>query len=695
MPNNLDYSQYDNLTDAQLKALDTGASPVSTVEPSEQPKINYADYSNFTDQQLIDMAQPENPATTLQGYISQERAKPIQLPDMNPISMYQNLMGKLFPDQTLNAIQTALPIAGGIGGGLAGGIPGGALGTGLGELAKGEFEMVRGQTPATQEQQMKVLKTAGVSSLLDAMLGGAGVGIKNVYNASQPFRTAFVEKASPVISQTLTNILPEETIKLINSIKSGKDIFKNTLSNASEGVKGELDKLGSMFQNRRDILSQSAPAKVEILYKTANNLSDTLDKQREIYGKYVEDARKSVQESSSKNPEAYSIFINHSSTGEPTLGKRLTDVLSKYRDIAPTRDFNKATQIVRELSGKMDSNGSINVVKLDDFKTKIQNELNSLYTSQSLSKGGTGDMMLRDIISNIRNEVASKAPELGKANINYAKFKDNIDNIIDSDLKSESRNNLLKNWDVLSPEKQHALNELGKLTPQFGKESGSVYENIPKILQNYENSQLVKGALDKSVLKNPMNLLNKTPHELEILRQDKQIAPLMDKLDELRTRMEYEREFNFTKSPHTANRLDQESVIQQNALLSKILGVGGVLGGGTAGSAVGGLAGGALGMIGATIIQSPKLHAEVIKTLLGHPSDLIKGISGTTNTVIPHLINSLSSPQRKQLLDYLMSQPNLPSGTDRINSMMSDKELINSLGNIPTNDTIQTTGGGG
>jgi hypothetical protein len=164
-----------------------------------------------------------------------------------------------------------------------------------------------------------------------------------------------------------------------------------------------------------------------------------------------------------------------------------------------------------------------------------------------------------------------------------------------------------------------SVNVLRKRHPELFKNLEN-YENVKQNINLTSEEQIAKnkqvlGLLNDASIKNPFNLLNKTDAQIELLESE--YPKLMQTIQDLGVKSEYDRLFPFTKSATMSDRVTQQSAIEQLNAFKKILPIltfgGSVLGPQALGSDV--VTESVLSLLG-TAATSPKLNKYVLQGLL-------------------------------------------------------------------------------
>ena len=477
------------------------------------------------------------------------------------------------------------------------------------------------------------------------------------------------EKAAPTISKFLSGIPEEATQRLIDVSKKGGSVFakplKPTLESTGRQLKGikeglgipesEFKKIGIKFKQFKDINTVPQSKITQDYYNIADNALGVMNKKNSELGKIsgvlqkeLEDP-KLVANTDNLLKDINNFLASKQFMGESRIAKNDLSIIKSIRD--------------EIISAQKRNKGDITLGQLNNIKTRWQSELSNLFDRGRIT--AEGDASIKQVLGILRNTISKNAPnpKLVQANEELARFKTDIFDVLNTKLKGSNRDIYIKS--IKEPKEQLAFNQLdemlgGKLSKSI-QETGqlelsneslnrlfkgvdfknpksvlnknleelqeikdltldsntgkSLVDEVQKLVDLEQNKKALGGLIKESDIRNPFNILNKTDDEILQLRQ---IAPdLLDELDNLATQAEFGRSFAFQRSPVLSNRIDQQSSIEQMNILKSLVGLGGAAGGG--------LAGGALGLAGTTALQSPKLQAKLIESLIktGRPSQQI------------------------------------------------------------------------
>lgn len=530
-------------------------------------------------------------------------------------------------------VEGALPIVGSIGGGVKGGaigatagtaiapgigtaiggILGAATGAGLGSAGgagiRRGIETLRGEKPymSTDKnialENMKYIGGEGAGGFLGEL---AGFGIAK---AAQPITRA----VAPALSKVLSAIPEEQTVRFMDLAEKGSTLFK-------EKPKKIVERLGQTYQGikQRAIIPKEKLS--QQFSQIADNALETLNTRKKELGNASIQFQKALEDM----PEAVVNVQDLLTDVANKLGAK--QFMGEFRipesDVNTVRRMgNELMQMYKRTQGNINPRlagegkaPTVSLAQLNNFKTRWQSELKSLWREGGISSEGKA--LISDVIGGIREKIYESAPskDLFHANEAFTDYLDDIYNPLVKNLQGKGKAGFLEKVDFKDAKTRNALASLDEMT------GGNLSQRLEQTRMLSEQNKDVTKLLKDSDLRNPMNILNKTPDEIQRI---KDLDPnAYEQLLNARAALEFNRPFAFSRSPQITNRVEQEQVLQQQNVLKSLLGLGG-------GYASGGLTGAGLGIVGLTAAQSPALQGSLLRAILNKNAPQVGGAIGT------------------------------------------------------------------
>lgn len=516
----------------------------------------------------------------------------------------------------VDLVEGALPIVGSIGGGIAGlatvGIPGAiggaGAGAGAGALLRRNIEISRGEKPfATSDTNVPLdtLKYAGGEGLWGALGEATGLGVAR---AAQPITKAI----APSLSKVLSAIPEEQTARFMDLAEKGSTLFKKKPKQLVEG-------LGKAYQGIKQRAIVPKERLSQQFSQIADNALETLNARKKELGNASTQFQKALEDM----PEAVVNVQDLLTDVANKLGAK--QFMGEFR--IPEADVNTVRRMGDELMQMYKrTQGNINprlagegnpptvsLAQLNNFKTRWQSELKSLWREGGISSEGKA--LISDVIGGIREKIYEAAPnkDLFHANEAFTDYLDDIYNPLVKNLQGKGKAGFLEKVDFKDTKTRNALASLDEMT------GGNLSQRLEQTRMLSEQNKDIAKLLKDSDLRNPMNILNKTPDEMQRI---KDLDPnAYEQLLNARATLEFNRPFAFSRSPQITNRVEQEQVLQQQNVLKSLLGLGG-------GYASGGLTGAGLGIAGLTAAQSPALQGGLLRAILNKNAPKYGGAVG-------------------------------------------------------------------